>query len=854
MRNLFTLTICLFTVVTAAFGQGSESFTNVPATGASYVPVSWTGDNALSWSAANGRTDQVLTGTAMTIRDNGGNVICNNIPGGCGTLTFNYARAFTSGSPSVSVFINGIQVGGAFSSTSSVSQLATVNANVAGTFNLEIRQTVAGTAHRMILDNISWTASGAACTPPTTQSTAVAISNTTASSFDINWTAGSGSNSLVVVKQAGAVTGAPTSGTAYTASTTFGSGQTIAGGEYVVYNGVGNTVSVTGLTSGTTYHVSVFSFNNADNCYNTTSPATANATTSCTQPTVQVSTITVTPGGTTASISWSGGNGNSSLVRLNAASSFTAPADGTTYTANTVYGGGEQTVYSGTGSSVNVSGLTVSTIYYVTVYTFNSCASTPDYLATGNTVQNFTTTSGGSGEPAGYYSAAIGLTCAALKTALSTIITTGMVPKTYGDLWTQYLVSDVKPREVGPGTSPNVIWDIYSENPTGTDPYNFTPGPAASGGQQDGGGAAGSEGILYNREHSVPQSWFGASAASGSIGPESDYFHIFPTDKVVNANRSNFIYGTVSSPTITSANGAKLGPNTFSGLSGTAFEPINAFKGDLARGFLYFVTRYQSNMAAWQTLSTEGDKAFDGTTWPSVEISYLQMMLQWHNADPVSQKEIDRNNAGYIFQGNRNPFIDHPEYAGQVWSGSCGLILPIDLTIFTAKYASNSVLLNWKIERADGFSHFEIERSSDGGRTWQKASSVLWHSGVNDYSFTDNVASFDGTIFYRLKMIDMNMVYKYSHIISVKLPGLEGVSLLYPNPAKDVLTIAFRKSTSTTLVASIFDISGRNVSTARLLPGLSVYPLNVSPLSNGKYILKIQDGDRATYSHFIIQQ
>ncbi len=695
---------------------------------------------------------------------------------------------------------------------------------------------------------------GASCTPPATQTSAAAISNITASSFDINWTAGSGTNSLVVVKQASAVTGTPTSGTAYTANTVFGSGQTIAAGEFVVYNGVSNTVSVTGLASVTTYYVSVFSFNSVDNCYNTTSPAIANATTSCTQPTAQVSTIPVIPGSTTASISWSGGNGNSFLVRLNASNSFTAPTDGITYTANTVYASGEQTVYSGTGSSVNVSGLNASTTYYVTVYTYNSCGGTPDYLTTGNLIQSFSTTSGGGGEPPGYYASAAGLTCAALKTALSNIITTGMTPKTYGDLWTQYLVSDIKPREVGPGTSPNVIWDIYSDNPSGPDPYNFTPGTVASGGQQDNGTAATGEGQYYNREHSIPQSWFGASAGSGSIGPESDYFHIYPTDKIVNANRGNYIYGMVSAPTFTSQNGSKLGPNTVAGLSTTAFEPINGFKGDLARSFFYFVTRYQSNMAAWQTLSVEGNMAFDGTTWPSIELPYLIMMLQWNSLDPVSQKEIDRNNAGYIFQNNRNPYIDHPEFVSQIWSGGCGLLLPVELTAFNAKYASNSVVLSWKIERADGFNHFEIERSSDGGRTYQNAGIVPWQSGVNDYSFTDNVASLDGTVLYRLKMVDQNNVYKYSQVVPVKLPGFEGVAVLYPNPAKDLLTIAFRKSTGAILSVSIFDISGRTISASRLLPGQSVYSFNVSTLSNGKYILKIQDRDKTSYTQFVVQK
>lgn len=696
---------------------------------------------------------------------------------------------------------------------------------------------------------------GAACTPPVTQASAAALANITASSFDINWTAGSGTNSLVVIKQGSAVSGTPNSGTAYTANTIFGAGQTIAGGEYVVYNGTGNTVSVTGLALGTTYHVAVFSFNSADNCYNTTAAPTTSGTTSCAEPTVQVSTITITPGSTTASINWSGGNGNSSLVRFNSVNSFTAPLDGTTYTANTVYGSGEQTVYSGTGSAVSVSGLTASTTYYVTVYTFNSCGGTPDYLSTSNTVQSFTTTAGGGGIPPGYYDPAVGLTCAPLKTALSSIITTGMAPKTYGDLWTQYLISDVKPREVGPGTSPTVIWDIYSDNPTGPDPYNFTPGTVASGGQQDNGSAAPTEGILYNREHSIPQSWFGASASSGSIGPESDYFHVFPTDKVVNANRGNFVYGEVSTPSITSQNGSKLGPNTVTGMpSSTSFEPINAFKGDLARAFFYFVTRYQSNMPAWQTLTTEGNLTWDGTTWPSIELPYLRMMLRWHSIDPVSQKEIDRNDAGYIFQSNRNPYVDHPEYVSAVWSSSCGLLLPTELTVFEGRYTSNTVFLNWTIEKADGFSHFEVERSVDGGRSYQRAGTIQWISGTKEYSFADNVAAFDGKILYRLKLVDINRVFSYSRIIAVTLPGFNGDAVIFPNPAKSKITVSFRKAATAPVLAMVYDAAGRNVYVANWQGGQTQYTLDISRISNGQYLLRTISGGQSSYTQFVIQK
>lgn len=455
--------------------------------------------------------------------------------------------------------------------------------------------------------------------------------------------------------------------------------------------------------------------------------------------------------------------------------------------------------------------------------------------------------------PPGYYDATAGLSCAVLKTALKNIVTTGMTPRTYGALWTEYLISDVKPREVGPGTSPTVIWDIYSDNPAGTDPYNFTPGTVASGGQQDNGTAVTGEGQLYNREHSVPQSWFGASASPSSIGPESDYFHIFPTDKQVNANRANFIYGTVSTPSITSQNGSKLGPSTWPGLSGTAFEPINEYKGDLARAFLYFVTRYEDNMVAWEASSADGDKAFDGTTWPSIELPYLKLMLQWHATDVVSLKETNRNDAGYIFQGNRNPFVDHPEYVGQIWSTTCGLLLPVDIISFTAAYQQNKVQLDWTIDRADGLRNFEIERSTDGGLSYQYIGSVNWVNGLNDYSYTDNVASLDGMVLYRLKTIDQNLVFKYSKTVSVKLPAKLDWLVVYPNPVADKLNVQFRTTNEVLWDISVVDMAGRVLQKAVWQPGTSQYSLPVTHLRSGIYLLQLHSNDKVLRYSFVVQ-
>lgn len=248
--------------------------------------------------------------------------------------------------------------------------------------------------------------------------------------------------------------------------------------------------------------------------------------------------------------------------------------------------------------------------------------------------------------PAGYYNSANGLSGAALKTELSNIITNGHVDKGYNGLWTGYKTTDIDKDYENDGT----ILDIYSEKPTGADPYNYTPG-------SDQCGTYSTEGNCYNREHIVPQSLF--NQASPMV---ADIHFIRATDGKVNGMRSNYPFGKVGSASFTSQNGSKLGTSASSGYSGTVFEPIDEFKGDVARMIFYFVTRYQSKLSTFSSGNMLGSSTFPGLqTWE------LNVLLAWHNQDPVSQAEIKRNNASYAFQGNRNPFIDNPNYVNLIW-------------------------------------------------------------------------------------------------------------------------------------------------------------------------------------------
>jgi len=236
--------------------------------------------------------------------------------------------------------------------------------------------------------------------------------------------------------------------------------------------------------------------------------------------------------------------------------------------------------------------------------------------------------------PNGYYTPAEGKTGPELKTILYNIIK-GHTSISYDQLWTAFQTTDKKAN--------GKVWDMYSDKPGQTPAYEYIF-------ISDQCGNYSGEGDCYNREHSFPKSWF-----NDGTPMYSDLFHLYPTDGYVNGKRSNYPFGEVGSPTWTSTNGSKLGPSSFLGYTGTVFEPIDEYKGDFARSYFYMVTRYENVIATWA-----GSDMIDGSTFPAFTNWAKNILLEWNQQDPVSEKEIIRNNAVYSIQNNRNPYIDHP--------------------------------------------------------------------------------------------------------------------------------------------------------------------------------------------------
>jgi endonuclease I len=250
--------------------------------------------------------------------------------------------------------------------------------------------------------------------------------------------------------------------------------------------------------------------------------------------------------------------------------------------------------------------------------------------------------------PAGYYNGAAGLSGSALKGALSAIIKSGHSPIQWASTWTALSTTDAKPNAN--------VWDIYSWKPIGLQPYEYSFGTADQCGNYNG------EGDCFNREHTWPQGFFDGTN-SGDGYAKTDLHHVFASDGWINNARSNFPFAVVTSGATTYQQGCKLGNgNAYSGYTGKVFEPIDSLKGDIARGLFYVSTRYLNDDGGWQS-------------WPmadgaSLTADAIAVLLAWHQLDPVSSKEVDRNNAIYNLQGNRNPFVDEPQYVECIWGTS----------------------------------------------------------------------------------------------------------------------------------------------------------------------------------------
>jgi endonuclease I len=271
---------------------------------------------------------------------------------------------------------------------------------------------------------------------------------------------------------------------------------------------------------------------------------------------------------------------------------------------------------------------------------------------------------------AAYYAPAAGLTDTALKNALHGIIA-GHTYQTYACVWEMLEEADVDP------ANPANVIDIYSRR-------SIPKADRDTGGNTPN---AWNREHLWANSHGFPNSGYHAY---------TDGQHLYAADKSINADRANddFAYGGIPNsecPACKEDNGLET------------WEAPDLVKGDIARAMFYMAVRYEGggdggtpDLELVDRLTNSGEAKFGD----------LCDLVAWHQSDPVSSEEQLRNAVIHAWQGNRNPFADHPEYVLKIWGPTCGIAVPPepepDADVPLPAWATLLLggLLGWRLLRA----------------------------------------------------------------------------------------------------------------------------------------------------------
>lgn len=238
-------------------------------------------------------------------------------------------------------------------------------------------------------------------------------------------------------------------------------------------------------------------------------------------------------------------------------------------------------------------------------------------------------------------------------------------------------------------------------------------------------GSKGSAVSGMNIEHSVAKSWWGGNQNNAYC----DIHHLNPSDQNANSRKSNYPLGELTS--VSWDNGVTfVGKANIDGKSNqNAYEPCDEYKGDFARVFMYMFTCYQD--LTWEYTWMNYEKS----TYPTLKPWAVDLLLKWHEQDPVSEKEVNRNNAVYAVQGNRNPFVDYPQLADYVWGDSINFVFHLTGEVEGGTGSGNGgstdggndggddveIIDGWKIylnENFDGSSMKFTTYEGDGDYPW----------------------------------------------------------------------------------------------------------------------------------------
>lgn len=403
--------------------------------------------------------------------------------------------------------------------------------------------------------------------------------------------------------------------------------------------------------------------------------------------------------------------------------------------------------------------------------------------------------------PETYYAATQNLNEQALKDALKIIVSTGQANCTYnGSRDQMFMIIDNKNTN-GQGATTNTLECVY----TGREAIGYTSRTDAQTNDN------------FNTEHTWPQSLF-----SSAIPMVCDLHHLFPTDEVANGTRSNYPFGMVSSPTWT------VGGSKF---AGGVFEPRDVHKGRVSRAMMYFVLRYQDYGNFFAPQET--------------------ILRQWHKQFGPNTVDIKRNNDISAFQGNRNPFVDHPEILDRITLLAGTSVAPVRRTMH---YDSSAVV--WSLKGVDSnvvvsihivnngnvpatydasFAHqtFSFTTTTNGSLAPDSSKNFSFH-----YTGTDTFSVFKDTLIITGNASNAAVMRIPVTLNVTKTTGLSQFDerkftfQCFPNPSNHELSISSHNSEKFDL--SIVTLQGQKVWESFQQTS---YQLNTSGLANGLYFV-----------------
>jgi hypothetical protein len=750
-----------------------------------------------------------------------------------------------------------------------------------------------------------------ACTPPVTQATNLAANNITGTSMDLSWTRGSGDNILVIARA-----GASVDAVIYN-SIAYAQGSTIGTGNSVIYNGPATSFSYNApLTQNTTYYLSLYEYNSADNCYLT--PAlTGNFTTLCTNP-VNVSALAGSAGNQQATASWTIPGAACFDEIIVVASNAPIVNTGDTYTApaNTAYTGGEQIVYRGTGTTVTVTGLTNGSTYYVKafsrkgtnysagvqitiipydpalgyVYMYGNLHAHSAYsdgnkddlskkpiddftFARDALCMDFLGISEHNHAGAGMSKPNYALGYADANTVNGSIGTSGnpfvtlwgmewgtisggghvlvygfddqllgwesgnydvyVEKSNYGSLW-----NTINDRSGAFGTLAHPNSSDYSSLVSA---YNATA-DAAIVGQAIESGPAFSTSTTYN-DFPSSLSYLGYYRNMLSKG-----YHVAPQ---MDQDNHNMTFGTANSNRMVVLSSTR----TREGLS-EAIRSMRYYASNDCNLQLDF--KNNTNPMGSQVVNAGVPSLMLGITDPDAEVTTAIELwggevgagipgaaLKTGSGNSLTFSSGDANNVqpnnttwyyyAVVTQEDGNKAVTSP-----IWYSRNDAVLPVTLTSFKGAYdrPANKVYLTWSTAQESNSKEFIVERSNDG-RTYSEIGKLAAAGNSNhpaNYNYTDEQPVY-GVNYYRLKQVDLDGKATLSGIVKI-ITDKAGGFIAGPNPAHSTVTV-YRQNNTEPVRIELMNVNGRLIKQVSMAATTASTPINVNGLSKGIYLLQL---------------